>query len=229
VAGDRAQGNMLNFMEAIWQQYGPEATKNWGLDHCDMVNPKDFARIGKMKVFMSCYVLISVRESKDIERAYGTQIANTMPSPLNSMMKAGGRVVLESDSASYIWEDIRAAVTRKDRDGKVWAPQERVDRPNALRMITQWAAEYVLKGDTIGSLEKGKTADLLVLDKDYLTIPEDDINTIKPLITIFDGKPVFVNSGYAAENNYKPAGAVISSYEELVKTRKPRAGVSTGG
>ncbi|MSO20400.1 MAG: hypothetical protein EXQ56_08030 [Acidobacteria bacterium] len=229
VAGDRAQGNMLNFMEAIQQQYGPNATKNWGLDHCDMVNPKDFARIGRMKVFMSCYVLISIRESKDVERAYGTQIANTMPSPLNSMMKAGGRVVLESDSASYIWDDIRAAVTRKDANGKVWAPQERVDRASALRMITQWAAEYVLKGDKLGSIEKGKTADLLVLDKDYMTIPEDDIVKIQPQITFFDGKPVFVHTNYANENNYKPAGAVISTYDDLKKARTPRAGVSTGG
>jgi predicted amidohydrolase YtcJ len=229
VAGDRATGNMLNLIERIQGQYGPNATKNWGLDHCDLVNPKDFPRIAKTGVFMSCYVLTSIRESPDIARAYGDQIANTFPSPLNSMLKAGGRVVLESDSASYIWDDIRAAVTRKDRTGKVWAPQERVDFPTALKMFTIWAAQYVLKGDKLGSIEKGKLADLVVLDKDPMTIPGDDLVTIQPQLTIFDGKPVFVHTDFANEYNLHPDGAVISTYADLVKRRTPRSGVSMGG
>ncbi|HWP84219.1 MAG TPA: amidohydrolase family protein, partial [Terriglobia bacterium] len=229
VAGDRATGNMLNFIEQLQRQYGPEATKDWGLDHCDMVNPKDFPRIAKTRVFMSCYVLRSVNNSATIARAYGEQVANTFPSPLASMVKAGGRVVLESDSGSYIWDDIRAAVTRKDRQGRVWAPQERVDRPTALRMITSWAAEYVLKPDKIGSLEKGKLADIVVLDQDYLTMPEDNIRDIQPQLVVFDGKIVHVHTNFANEYNLRPAGAIISTYADLVKRRVPRAGVSTGG
>jgi len=229
VAGDRGTGNMLNFIEKLQAQYGPNSTKNWGLDHCDMVNPKDFPRIAKTKVFMSCYVLHSVNGSKLIAQAYGDQIANTFPSPLNSMVKAGGRVVLESDSASYIWDDIRAAVTRKDRAGKVWAPQERVDPATALKMFTIWAAQYVLKDDKLGSIEKGKLADLVVLDQDMLTIPGDDLVKIQPQLTMLDGKPVFVHTSFASEYNYRPAGAVISSYADLIKRRTPRSGVSTGG
>jgi predicted amidohydrolase YtcJ len=229
VAGDRATGNMLNFVEQLQKQYGPNATKDWGLDHCDMVNPKDFPRIAKTKIFMSCYILVSIRGSAAIARAYGDQVANVYPSPLNSMLKAGGRVVLESDSGSYIWEDIQAAVTRKDRQGRVWAPQERVDPQTALKMLTRWAAEYVLKGDKLGTLEKGKLADIVVLDKDLLTIPGDDISKIQPQLTIFDGKPVFVHTAFAAEYNLKPAGAIISTYDDMIKRRSPRSGVSTGG
>jgi predicted amidohydrolase YtcJ len=229
VAGDRATGNMLNFIERLQQQYGPAATKDWGLDHCDLVNPKDFARIAKTKVFMSCYVLISIRESAQIAKSYGDNIANAWPSPLNSMVKAGGRVVLESDSGSYIWEDLEAAVTRKDRSGKVWAPQERVGPDVALKMLTKWAAEYVLRGDKLGSLENGKLADLVVLDKDYLTIPGDDISTIQPQLVVFDGKIIHVHPNFANEYSLRPAGAVVGSYEDLTKRRTPRSGVSTGG
>jgi hypothetical protein len=229
VAGDRATGNMLNFIERLQQQYGPQATKDWGLDHCDMVNPKDFARIAKTQVFMSCYVLISIRNSPQIARSYGDNIAHAWPSPLNSMVKAGGRVVLESDSGSYIWEDLEAAVTRKDRTGKVWAPQERVSPDVALKMLTKWAAEYVLKPDKIGSLEKGKLADIVVLDKDYLTIPGDDIGTIQPQLVVFDGKIIHVHPAFSAEYNLKPAGAQIGSYDDMIKRRTPRQGVSTGG
>jgi predicted amidohydrolase YtcJ len=229
VAGDRATGNMLNFIEQLQKQYGPNATKDWGLDHCDMVNPKDFPRIAKTRVFMSCYVLISINGSAAIAKAYGDQIANVWPSPLNSMVKAGGRVVLESDSGSYIWQDIRAAVTRKDRQGKVWAPQERVTPDIALRMLTSWAAEYVLRGDKLGSIEKGKLADLVVLDQDMLTIPGDDLDKVTPQLVIFDGKPVYVHTNFAAEYNLHPAGAIVSTYADEIKRRTPRAGVSTGG
>ena len=145
------------------------------------------------------------------------------------MVKAGARVVLESDSNSYLWDDIRAAVTRKDAKGKVWAPQEKVDRPTALRMVTSWAADYVLKGDKIGSIEKGKYADLVVLDKDYMTIPEDDIVKIAPQLTVFDGKMVYLHKDFAAEYNLKPDGAVISSYDDMVKSRQPRANVGGMG
>jgi predicted amidohydrolase YtcJ len=229
VAGDRSVGNMLTFIEQMQAKYGRDSTKNWALDHCDMVNPKDIPRIAKTQVFMSCYVLHSITISADIARAYGNQVANTYPGPINSMLKAGGRVVLESDSGSYIWEDLRAAVTRKDRQGRVWAPQERVDAPTALRMFTAWAADYVLRGDKLGSIEKGKLADLVVLDKDYLTIPGDDINTIQPQVTVFDGKIVYVHSNFANEYNLHPAGAIVSTYQDLIKRRVPREGVSTGG
>jgi predicted amidohydrolase YtcJ len=170
-----------------------------------------------------------VEISANIARAYGNEVANTYPSPLNSMLKAGGRVVLESDSGSYIWEDFHAAVTRKDEAGKVWAPQERIDAPTALKMFTRWAAEYVLKADKIGSIEKGKLADLVVLDQDMLTIPGDDLEKIQPQVTVFDGKIVFVHTNFANEYNLRPAGAVVSTYADLIKRRVSRAGVSTGG
>jgi predicted amidohydrolase YtcJ len=222
VAGDRANANMLNFMERIQQQYGTEATKNWAFDHCGMVNPKDFARMARLGVTVSCYVKLSVNGSANMAVAYGEEIANTFPGPLKSMLNAGVKVVLESDSDSYLWEDIEAAVTRKDARGRVWAPQERVDRPTALRMITRWAGDYFLRGDQIGSIEKGKLADLLVLDKDYLTVPEDDIGSLKPLLTLFDGKIIYVDPGFSSEYGLRPAGAYTTPYADLVKARPPR-------
>ena len=120
-------------------------------------------------------------------------------------------------------------ITRKDNDGKVWGPQERLDRPTALRTITQWAADYMLKGDKLGSLEAGKLADLVVLDKDYMTIPEEQISDTQPQLTMLDGKIIFVHSQFAQEYNLRPPGAVVSTYQDMVKSRKPRIGVSMGG
>ena len=88
-------------------------------------------------------------------------------------------------------------------------------------MATRWAAEYVMKGDQLGSIEPGKLADMVVLDKDYLTIPGEEVAKIQPQVTVFDGKIVFVHPQFAQEYNLRPAGAVISTYEDLV-ARKPR-------
>ena len=230
VAGDRAVGNMLNFIEELQKTKGPNSTKNWALDHCDMVNPKDFPRIAKDGVTMSCYIRLN--NLKSMAQSYGDQIANTFHAPANSMIKAGGKVVLETDSDSYIWNDMELFVTRKDRDGKVWGPQDRVDHPTILKMITSWAAGYVLKPDKLGSIEKGKLADLVVLDKDFLAIPDEQIHTITPQVTMMDGKIVYVNSDYAKENNFRPAGSLVSNYTDL-KARRPPAlaasEVSSGG
>ncbi len=219
VAGDRSVSLMLNAVEQIQEQYGPEATRDWAFDHCDMVNPNDFERIARLGITMSCYVAMSVEGSAEIAQAYGEEVANTFPSPLKSMLDAGIKVVFETDRDSYIWTDLERGVTRKDLQGRVWAPQERVDKTSALRMVTSWAAEYVLKPEELGMIQTDRLADLLVLDRDYLTIPDDDISEIQPLLTVFDGRIVFVHSQFAQEHNLRPAGALVSTYGDLIARR----------
>jgi len=229
VAGDRAVGILLGVVEQIQKQYGPQATKNWAFDHCDMVDPADFKRLARLGITMSCYVQHSVTRSPSIATAYGDKVANTFPSPLKSMLNAGVKVVLESDANTYVWTDIQAAVTRKDANGKVWAPQERVDRPTALRMYTRWAADYALRGDQVGSIEPGKLADLVVLDKDYLTVPEDDIGKLTPQVTVFDGRIVYVHPRFADDYNLRPKDATVATYNELIARRKRMVNYSGGG
>jgi predicted amidohydrolase YtcJ len=229
VAGDRATSLMLNLIEQLQEQYGPESTKDWAFDHCGMINPGDIQRLARLKVSVSCYPMVSIDDAASMARAYGEEVAHTFPSPLGSLLKAGVRVVLESDSDSYIWEDLHAAITRKDHRGRVWGEKDRVDRPTALRMITRWAADYLLRGDQFGSIEVGKFADLLVLDRDYLTVPESEIDDLQPQLTIFDGRMVFVHPDFSEEYGLQPAGAVISTYEELIKERVGEAKWNSGG
>jgi hypothetical protein len=93
-----------------------------------------------------------------------------------------------------LWE----AVTRK-YDGRVWEPDERINRVWAMKMWTRWPASYVRKPDELGSLENGKLADITVWDRDYFTIPEDDILKIRPLMTIVGGKVRSLNESLAKE------------------------------
>ncbi len=75
----------------------------------------------------------------------------------------------------------------------VLLPDEGVDRVTALKMTTNWAAEYVMAEDTIGSLEVGKYADFAVLDRDFFTIPVDEILDVTVVATGLSGKIVYDN------------------------------------
>ncbi len=79
----------------------------------------------------------------------------------------------------------------RELNGKVWTPEERIDRISALRGWTTWAAEYVLREKDLGSLEPGKLADFAVIDRDFFTIPERELWDIKNLMTGLGGKIMF--------------------------------------
>ena len=74
---------------------------------------------------------------------------------------------------------------------------------------TIWGAYYLLKEDVLGSLEPGKFADFLVLDKDYLTIPEDQIETIRVLMTVVGDEVVHLVPSLAQELRMEPRGAEV--------------------
>jgi hypothetical protein len=83
------------------------------------------------------------------------------------------------------------AITRRTTEGIVVYPEERISRVDALKMHTTWAAFQEFSETTKGSLEKGKLADLTIIDRDYLTCPEEEIRRIRVLTTILGGKITF--------------------------------------
>ena len=216
VAGDRSVANILDMMATIQKQHGTTATKGWAMDHCFMVNPSDLPQASKLQVTFSCAPKY-VESAPGVAKSYGEQVANTYIDPIKSMLDNHVHVVYESDRDAYPWHDIGLLLTRKDRQGKVWGPQEKVDRTDALRMVTRWAAEYVQKPDKIGSIEVGKLADLAVLDKDYMTIPPDDVQNIHPQMTMLDGKIIYLHPDFAKEYNLK--APVVATYDELFARR----------
>jgi predicted amidohydrolase YtcJ len=83
------------------------------------------------------------------------------------------------------------AVSRKNQSGRTYNAEERISRIAALRAMTTSAAYLDFNEKKIGSLEVGKYADLAVLDRDYLTCPEEEIRAIKVLMTMVNGKVVY--------------------------------------
>jgi predicted amidohydrolase YtcJ len=113
---------------------------------------------------------------------------------VRSLLDANVKTVMEVDDneifkVGTVFHYLDVLVNR-EVEGKVYNGKERVDRVTAMKMSTIWAAEYVLGQDKLGSLERGKLGDLLVLDRDYFSVPEQEIRKIKPLLTIVGGKIV---------------------------------------
>jgi predicted amidohydrolase YtcJ len=82
-------------------------------------------------------------------------------------------------------------LTRRTTEGKVLYPEERVTREQAIRMYTSGAAYLQFSESKRGSIETGKLADLVILDRDILTCAEDDIRRIQPVATLVEGVTVY--------------------------------------
>ena len=216
MSGNDSHARFISELERI-DRANPGAVKGWAMDHCTMINPEDVPRAAKLGLMWSCPPLGEGGRAPLIGAAFGEEVAHTYVAPIKSMLDAGVNVSLEGG-----WSAIETLITRKDRDGNVWGPDERVDRATALRVATRNGANYVLKGDTLGSIEAGKLADLVVIDRDFMTMSVEDISEIGTLVTMIGGKFMFLHSDFANEYNLRPTGALISTLEDLQKRRPAR-------
>ena len=98
---------------------------------------------------------------------------------------------VESVNPYNPWLSMYALVTRQTERGGVLMPEERISREAALKQYTLNGAYATFAEGRKGSIEKGKLADLAVLNKDYLTCPVEEIKEIRALLTLVGGKVVY--------------------------------------
>jgi predicted amidohydrolase YtcJ len=141
---------------------------------------------------------------------YGIEAANWSV-PRKSVSDAGIMNTAEIDRAfpHKIFYNVWVGMTRYNEGMKrAYAPQQGTSRVNQLKAMTTWGSHYVLREKTMGTLEPGKLADLIVLDRDYLTIPENDIPKIRVLMTLVGGRLIHLWPEFAKELGMKPVGPV---------------------
>jgi predicted amidohydrolase YtcJ len=110
------------------------------------------------------------------------------------LMKSGAVVTNGTDTPVEDVDPIAsfyASVTRKLRGGSVFYPNQRMSRMEALKSYTIKCAYAAFEEDIKGSLTPGKLADITVLSKDILTVPDDDIPSTEVLYTIIGGKVMY--------------------------------------
>jgi predicted amidohydrolase YtcJ len=217
VAGDRTVKMVLSVMDDLSRRPG-NSVKNWAMDHCFLVDPADLRRAAQLGAQFSCYLRLN--SIPGLAKTYGDKVANTYPSPVKSMLDAGVNVSYESDGDRPIWTDLEQFMTRKGNDGKVWGPQERLNHQELLRFLRN-GADYVLRPEKIGSLEPGKLADLVVLDRDFLATPAEQMRQVRPQMTMVGGKVVFATPEFAQENSVGGPGVVVATLADLKKRRNP--------
>jgi predicted amidohydrolase YtcJ len=201
-AGDKALDIMLAAIEKGSARAGLSVEqirdKRHSIDHCALnPRPDQIPKLKHLNIFMSCAPKY-IDDSPEVMRDYGEKYL-TWVAPVKSLIDAGVKTVLEIDDRDIFkvgtaFHYIDTMVNR-EVEGNVYSGKERVDRVVALKTGTVWAAEYVEREKVLGSLERGKYADLLVLNNDYFTVPEREIRKIKPLLTMVGGKII-----YQAEN-----------------------------
>ena len=212
VGGDRAIDELFDVMDKLVELYPDVTGRRWAIDHCEAVHADQIQRAKKLGVMFSCapgYLYNGDRGAvgafkeifKDEAKAANAVI------PMRSMIDAGLRPVIELDAHGFHpMTALQVFITRKDNTGKVWAPQQAISRQEALYAYTRWAAEYFLRENIMGSIEPKKLADFVVLDKDYLTVPEAEIGRIDPVLTVVEGKIAYSQPAFAASQNLPVVG-----------------------
>ena len=216
IYGDKALEYFLDQVDAAMQQ-DPTLTleqirsKRLSSDHCGFYpRPDQIPRMARIGMIISC-AGNRITSSYPALKEAGMQYANWI-APAKSMLKAGVKVTAENEAgprrnraSSYFYETF-AFITRKNEQGVLIAPEEAVDRVTLIKMMTAWGAEFALREKFVGTLEPGKFADLLVLNKDYFTVPEPEIPSIFPLLTMVGGKIQVLRNEFAQELGRNPVG-----------------------
>jgi predicted amidohydrolase YtcJ len=195
--GDEGNRLLLNWMEKTFTDAGVSGPdKRWRIEHSQILHVEDIPR------FKSLGVIPSMQPSHAIGDLYFAP-ARLGPDRLagayawRAMIDAGSIIAGGSDAPVEQGDpriEFYAAVARKDlkgNSGEGWHPEQKVTREEALKMFTLWPAIASFQEKDLGTIEPGKLADFTGFSGDLMTVPEADILTVEPAITVVSGKVVY--------------------------------------
>ena len=201
VTGDGGTEAVLHAIAAVAQDQPTMKQRRFNLIHAYFPTPAIVQQAKELGVGVDTQGYLYHRDADILAEIYGASWAERFIG-LGAWVRGGVPVAINSDHMIGLDPDhamnafnpalmLWIAVARKTDGGHVWGAEQKLSRLDALRAITQWPAWLSFDEDRLGSLEPGKLADLVVIDRDYLTCPEDEIRAIKPLRTMVDGRTVF--------------------------------------
>ena len=211
--GGGAIDAFLDTLEALDRE-APIAPTRTHLMHASFQSPAAIARMKKMGILADVQAPWLYLDGPALEQVFGYEGMRYFY-PLRSYIDAG--IIVAAGSDHMIGHDKNGAVnpynpflnmwseiTRLTIRGKVMHPEERISRVEALKTHTIWPAYMQFAEKERGSIEKGKLADLVVIDRDYLACPEAQIKDIEPLMTILEGRIVYRSSAFSPSKAQGP-------------------------
>jgi predicted amidohydrolase YtcJ len=197
--GDAAIRQGLDAIEAAQRTNGPRDRRPH-LAHIQLFHPDDVGRFRNLGVVANMQPLWAYADSYIrtlTEPRLGAERSKWLY-PFGALHRAGAVLAGGSDwSVSSVnpLEAIQVAVTRKalgaPADDPAWLPEQVLDLPAALAAYTNGGAFVTFEEKDSGSIEAGKLADLIVLDRNLLKIPTEQIHQARVLWTIFEGREVY--------------------------------------
>jgi predicted amidohydrolase YtcJ len=216
VIGDGATRQFLDAVEAVRAANGSRDRRPL-LAHLEVVDPDDLPRFGALGAYASFQPLWAHPDAyiQDLTWPLIGEERSQYLYPIGALHAAGATIVAGSDwsvSSMNPFEAIEVAVTRQDpwqAGGKVLTPQHRVDLMTALRAYTSEGAKATFSEDRVGTLEAGKRADFIIVDRDPFAIPSSELAEVRVEETWLDGERVFDRAD--ARQAARPSGARAAS------------------
>jgi predicted amidohydrolase YtcJ len=195
--GDRGVRLVLDTYESIIAASGQAGARH-RVEHAQVVAPEDFPRFAELGVIASVQPIHATSDMGWAEARVGEDRIRGAYA-WRTLVESGARLALGSDFPVEPVNPLlgfHAAVTRQDASGEPpdgWFPDQVLTREEALRGFTLDAAFAGFMEDTVGSLEPGKRADFVILDRDIMSIPTDEILRTRVVATYLDGAAVFTD------------------------------------
>lgn len=192
--GDRANREVLDVYERTFKANPDKQDLRWRVEHAQHISAADIPRFGQLGVIASMQGIHCTSDAPYVMARLGAKRAEEGAYVWQKLMQSGAIISNGTDVPVERIDPLasfHATVTRKTADGSVFYGDQKMSREEALKSYT-WNAAYAAKEEALkGSLAVGKLADITVLSKNILTVPDEELLTTRVSRTIVGGKVVY--------------------------------------
>lgn len=192
--GDRANRETLDIFERAFKANPAKTDLRWRVEHAQHLSAADIPRFGKLGVIAAMQGIHCTSDAPYVLERLGPKRAEEGAYAWQKLMKTGAVISNGTDAPVEDVDPIPsfyASVSRRLKDGSVFYPDQRMSRMEALKSYTINGAYAAFEEQNRGSLKAGKYADVTVLSKDILSVPEAEIPSAKVVYTIVGGKVLY--------------------------------------
>ena len=190
--GDAAIDQMIRTLGPLTRKYGNQDRRNV-LIHGQYVREDQLDSLKQLDIVASLFPLHTFYWGDWHKEIIGDSLGNKI-SPTRTALNKGLKLTIHTDAPVALPNLMRMvgiSVERKSRSGQKIGPEERLTPYEAMQAITIWSAYQHFEEDFKGTLEVGKLADLVILDKNPVKVNPEEIKSIQVLETIKEGESVF--------------------------------------